>query len=157
MLKIFKASLNMGFLVISIMIFQSCAARGPVFQKIETIPENISLVYIYRPEKFIGALVSYDIKAGDEYVVNLQNGGYFPYITKPRPVEFWAETEAKSSVSLVIKPGREYYIRGTVVAGIFIGRPKLEVVSPENAKQEILKCKLLSKNENLTKEDSLEK
>jgi hypothetical protein len=126
-----------------VVILTGCMTLGPEFKKIETFPDNKAIVYIYRPDSFIGGGVAYDVKVGETPIITLYNGGYYPYFSEPGEIEFWAKTEAKSSVTIDIKPNTSYYIKGTVGVGFLVGRPHLIVVAPEVAKNEIEKCKLI--------------
>jgi len=130
-------------LLVGILFLHSCAPTlGPVYQKVDTIPENLGLVVIYRPSSFIGAAVSYDVKVGETPIFRLYNEGYYPYFSKPGEVEFWAKTESRSAVTLDIRAGQTYYIKGTVGIGFLVGRPHLMVVPEDVAEKEISKCKL---------------
>jgi hypothetical protein len=136
---------SIKYLLISVILLATgCASLGPVYSKIDKIPDNTGLVYIYRPSSFIGGGVSYDVKDGDTVVTTLHNGGYYPYFSSPGEKEFWAKTEAKSSVTLDVKSGQTYYIKGEVGAGFFVGHPHLMVVAPEVGEKEIEDCKLIS-------------
>jgi ethanolamine utilization microcompartment shell protein EutL len=101
------------------------------------------LVYVYRPSSFIGGGVSYDVKVGETPITTLYNGGYFPYFSSPGEIEFWAKTESRSAVTLDVKAGETYFVKGTVGLGILVGRPHLMVMSPETAVAEITDCKLI--------------
>jgi hypothetical protein len=129
-------------LVIGLFLLTSCAT-GPAFKKIETIPENMGLVYIYRSGKMMGAAISYKLRANGVVVTTLTPGGYYPYITKPGEIEFSAKTEATSSVTIDVKPGETHYIKGTIGVGFLVGRPHLVVVPTDVGEKEIAKCKLL--------------
>jgi hypothetical protein len=130
------------FLFPIIIMLTGCATLGPQFQKIEKIPDNSGVVYIYRPASYgPGFAVSYDINVGDNAIVYLANGCYYPYFTKAGEIEFWAETESKASVTLDVKAGQIYYIKGSVGMGFFVGRPHLIVVSSDVGENEILDCK----------------
>ena len=125
------------------LLLSSCASLGPTYQKTDKIPEGTGLVYLYRPSSFIGGGVSYDIKVGETVITTLYNGGYYPYFAKPGEVELWAKTESKSSVTLDVKAGQIYYLKGTVGVGFFVGRPHLMVVSTDVGESEIAECKLI--------------
>jgi len=125
------------------LLLSSCASLGPTYQKTDKIPEGTGLVYLYRPSSFIGGCVSYDIKVGETVITTLYNGGYYPYFAKPGEVELWAKTESKSSVTLDVKAGQIYYLKGTVGVGFFVGRPHLMVVSTDIGEREIAECKLI--------------
>jgi hypothetical protein len=128
-------------LLIGLVLFSSCAT-GPAFIKIETIPEDMGLVYIYRPGKAMGSGVSYQVKANGIPIFRLRAGGYYAYFAKPGEIEFSAKTESTSSITLDVKAGQTYYLKGTVGVGFFVGRPHLLVVSAEVGEKEIVKCKL---------------
>ena len=143
MTKIITKLLIISLLLASMLVLSSCASLGPAYQKVEMIPADVGLVYIYRPSSFVGGGVSYDIKIGETPIVTLYNCGYYPYFSKPGEIEFWAQTESKSSVTLDVKAGQTYYIKGTVGIGIIVGRPHLMVMTQEAAEKEILACKLI--------------
>lgn len=137
-----------------ITLLTGCGAKlGPVYQKAEEIPLDSGLVYIYRPSSFVGGGVSYDVKVGDTSITRLYNGGYYPYFSAPGEVEFWAQTETRSAVTLDVKAGETYYIKGTVGVGLLMGRPHLMVVPAEIAINEIVDCKLLPAKELTAKAD----
>jgi len=125
------------------MFLLSCAPLGPAFQKTDAIPENMGLVYIYRPSKGFGSGVAYEVKANGVLITKLHNGGYYPYFTLPGETEFSAKTETKSAVTIDVKAGETYYVKGSIRLGLIVGRPRLLVVSPEVAESEIIKCKLI--------------
>ncbi len=125
-------------------LLSSCATLGPVYQKADRMPDNTGLVYFYRPGGFIGSAVSYNIKTGDNNVITtLHSGGYFPYFSPPGEVEFWAKTESRSSVTLDVKKGQVYYVKGTVGIGFLVGRPHLIVIPNDVGEKEIVDCKLI--------------
>lgn len=132
-------------LISSFLLITGCASLGPVYSKVDKIPDNTGVVYLYRPPSFIGSGVSYDVKIGDTVITTLYNGGYYPYYSQPGEKEFWAKTESRSSVTLDVRPGETYYLKGTVGVGFFVGRPHLMIVAPEIAEKEIAECKLIPK------------
>ena len=125
------------------LLITGCATLGPVYSKVDKIPENSGLVYFYRPVSFMGGGVAYDVKTGDTVITTLHNGGYYPYFSAPGEKEFWARTESKSSVTLDVRAGETYYIKGEVGVGFLVGRPHLMVVAPEIAEKEISDTKLI--------------
>ncbi len=133
----------LGTLLLGITLIPGCVTLGPPFQKIEKIPEDQGLVYLYRPSKGFGGAVSYDVKANGIVVTTLHNGGYYPHFAKPGEIEFLAQTESKSSVTINVKAGQTYYLKGTVGIGFFVGRPHLTVVPAEVGEKEIAECKLI--------------
>jgi len=120
-----------------------CATLGPVYTKVDKVPEDRGLVYVYRPSGMMGGAVAYDVKVGDNVVTTLHSGGYFPYFSKPGEVEFWAKTESRSAVTIDVKSGQVYYIKGTLGVGFFVGRPHLIIVPADVGEKEIAECKLI--------------
>lgn len=139
-----KSSLRRLAAFAGLLFLSACATLGPPYQKAGKGPDNTALVYFYRPSGFVGGAVAYDIKTEDNNVVTtLHSGGYFPYYSKPGEHEFWARTEARSSVTLDVKPGEVYFVKGTVGVGFFVGRPHLIVISNDVGEKEITECKLI--------------
>lgn len=132
-------------------VMSGCATEGPAFVKVENIPADKGLVYIYRSSSFKGGAVSYDVhvkdKAEDKVATHLTNGGYFPYFANPGENEVWAKTEAKSSVTVDVKPGQTYYIKGGVRMGFALGRPDLSLQPADIGGPEIAECKLITPKE----------
>ncbi len=143
MKKVKKKLVLVSILYFISLMLNSCTTLGPLYQKVDTVPDDKGLVYIYRPKKLVGGGVKYKVKVGDTPITILHNGGYYPYFSEPGEVEFWAKTESRSSVTLDMKPGQTHYIKGTVGVGFLLGRPHLLIVSSDVAEQEILECKLI--------------
>ena len=143
MKSFWRASLN--YLVLSsFLLMTGCITTlGPAYSEIDQIPDNVGLIYFYRPSALYQGGLSFDVKTGETVITSLKNGGYFPYFSPPGEKEFWAKTETKSSVTLDIKAGQIYYIKGEVGVGILVSRPHLMVVAPEIAEKEIAKCNLI--------------
>jgi len=47
-------------LLAGLLLITGCASLGPVYQKVDQIPEGKGLAYIYRPAGFVGSGVSYE-------------------------------------------------------------------------------------------------
>jgi hypothetical protein len=142
-MRITKKSISLATLgAITILALTGCGARGPKFRTIEIPQKNQSLVYIYRPSSFMGAAMSYDIhvknaNGSDKVIGSLSNGGYLKYITKPEKVELWAKTEDKSSVTLDMKAGTMYCVKGELGMGIIVGRPNLTIIGNKLCQKEL--------------------
>ena len=132
----------LGLLVFGAILMTSCAT-GPSFKKVETIPDGVGLVYIYRPMSPVGAGVSYEVRADGVSLVTILSGEYFVHYAQPGEVEFSARTESTSAITIDIKAGHTYYLKCTLSVGITVGRPQLLVVSSEIGQNEIAGCKLM--------------
>lgn len=121
-----------------------CAAKGPAFRPAQEVPPNKALVYIYRLGG-MGSGVTYTVKTGDEEIVSLSSGGYYPYLADPGEREFWARTEAKATATEQLRAGETYYLKGGIGIGFFVGHPKLAFVSRAVGESEVKDCNLLAK------------
>lgn len=70
--------------------------------------------------------------------------GYFPYFAKPGELELWAKTEAKSAVTLDVRAGKIYYVKGTGGVGFIVRRPHLMVVPESVGETENAGCRSLA-------------
>ena len=135
------------FAVAAIALLGACAASGPRYETAAAPPAGKGLVYIYRPGKFMGGGVVFDVHAGPKVdnraIVELQSGGYYPYYAEPGELELWSKTESTSSVTVDVRAGETAYVRGSIGVGFFVGRPSLEVVDKGTGEREIRECKLL--------------
>jgi hypothetical protein len=124
-----------------------CAASGPKYEAAAAPPAGQGLVYIYRPGKFMGGGAGFDVHTGtkeaDRAVTYLQNGGYFPFYTAPGEITLWGKTESSASVTLDVRAGETYYVKGSIGVGLIVGRPRLEVVDNATGAKEVKVCKLL--------------
>ena len=134
---------SLAALLVGVLLIAGCASLGAKFQTVETVPDGMGLIYIYREKQFIGGGVSYDVKVGETVITTLHNGGYVPYIVKPGEVELWAKTEARAAVTVDVKAGEVFYVKGEVGVGFIVGRPHLRVVAREKGEKEIQDCKLI--------------
>jgi len=134
------SKLILVLLLVGLFLLSGCAT-GPKFTKIDVIPEDKAVVYIYRPASPIGAAVSYQVIANGTHIMPMVNGGYFVYYAKLGENEFSAATETLSSVTLDVKPGQNYYIKSSVGVGMFVGRPRFTIVPADVGEKEIADCK----------------
>ncbi len=125
-----------------VLALAACGPSGPAFSPVAQLPENKALVYIYRTGA-LGAAVTYTVHDGNQEVVELQTGGYYPYLAEPGEREFWARTEAKASTTEQLRPGETYYLKGGIGVGFLVGHPKLAFVSREVGEREIKGCRLI--------------
>ncbi|UCC55499.1 MAG: hypothetical protein JSU75_09015 [Gammaproteobacteria bacterium] len=122
-------------------------ATGPVYEKIDHIPEGSAIVYIYRSPKFTGHWVSFDLFAsdpdGDKKIVELKGGGYFPYYTRPGKLHLFANTEMTSSLTMLLNAGDQRFVKVTMIPGAMVAKPMLTEVAAEIGESEIKECRLL--------------
>ena len=142
-----KAILGMVVSIGAVVLLSGCGASGQQFSQFSTPKPDRAQVYVYRPESFVGGGVYYDIHVtnpmnADLIVGELVNGSYMEFDVPSGESEVWGKTEAKSSVTLDVKTGETYCVRGGVGIGFLVGRPNLEIVDMATCKSEIVGTRL---------------
>ena len=131
----------------AVLFLSGCGASGQQFSQFATPKQDRGLVYVYRPESFVGGGVYYDIHvtnpSNPDFIAGeLVNGSYVQIDIPSGENEIWGKTESKSSVTLDVKKGETYCVKGGVGIGFLVGRPNLEVVDMATCKTEIVETKL---------------
>lgn len=129
-------------MLLGFMLLVSCGATGPSFQPVSP-PPGKGVVYIYRQSSFVGGGVFGTVRANNQPVTKIRNGGYFPYVGPPGNTRFSVTTEATNEATVTVDPGKSKYLKTTVGMGFFVGHLKFSEVSPAIGESEITSCKLL--------------
>ena len=135
-----------------VLLVAGCAASGPRFVPVEAVPQEKALVYIYRNNSIVGGAIRYHVSVGDEPIVHLIRGGYYPYLADPGETTFWAKTEAREEITEYLQAGRTYYLRGSVGMGVVAGRPRFTFEPEDVGAAQVAKCVLLPRAEAKTSE-----
>lgn len=125
------------------MFLSGCGAAGQPFSQFATPKQDQGLVYVYRPSSVLGMGVYYDIHVTnptnpDLIAGELVNGSYVEVDVPVGENEIWGRTESKTSVTLDVKNGETYCVKGGVGIGFFIGRPNFEIVDMQTCQTEIV-------------------
>ena len=123
----------------------ACGNLGHKFDGLQTPAADETLIYYYRPGKFIGSGVYYDVEENKDIVTTLYNGGYYPHRTTPGEKHVEASTEGKSELFFTAEKGKTYFVRGKVNVGLVMGRPSLKLVPEEKALKELQECRIIEK------------
>ncbi len=130
----------------AVLFLSGCGASGQQFSQFATPQPDKGLVYVYRPSSLLGAGVYYDIHVTNPSNPNLiagelVNGSYLKIDVPVGESEVWGQTESKASVTLDIKNGETYCVKGGVGIGFIVGRPNLDIVDMNTCKTEIAETK----------------
>jgi len=125
-----------------IMLLASCGSTVGNFQPV-TPPPGKGVVYVYRQPDFGGAAVYGTVKANENPVTKIKNGGYFPYVGPQGDTVFSVATEARDEATVTVDAKKPKYLKTAIGMGLFVGRLKFSEVSPAIGSSEIVKCKLL--------------
>jgi hypothetical protein len=120
-------------------------ASGPYFTPIETQTET-ALIYIYRPWMLVGSGFSYTILANDRPVVDLKNGGYYPFRTTPAKISFRTDPgEPGRTITIEATAGQSYFIELYIkeTPSGWGAYPVLRYVDQPTAMTEIGDCRLV--------------
>jgi hypothetical protein len=124
------------------MLTTSCGTGQTATSSIGTyvhydLTNDCALLHIYRPGKFTGTAVNYDLHLNEWSLCNIANKSKTTIrITREGLYTLWAKTEVVKEIPLNIQFGSEYYIRCGVSIGALVGRPTLEYVDPQTGKHE---------------------
>lgn len=140
-------ALSLMVLVGAVIALSGCGASGQQFTQFATPKADRGLVYVYRPSSFVGGGVYYDIHvtnpANADFIAGeLVNGSYVQIDVPSGESEIWGKTESKSSVTVDVKQGETYCVRGGVGIGFLVGRPNLEIVDMATCRTQIVETKL---------------
>ena len=119
-----------------------CATLGAPYTPDAAVPVNRAAVYVYRVSA-MGAAVAPTVTANKVPLLTLPPSGYFVYYAAPGELTLEQKTESTTSVTLDIKAGDTYYVKGSIGMGFFVGHPHLVIVSKDDGAKEILACKLV--------------
>lgn len=110
------------------------------------IPKDFALIHFYR-NSGIGPLVQYDINLGEDIICTTKNKWKTTVaLSMSELAQFWSATETKSTISIPLEKGKEYYVRCKLIPGVLMGRPKLELVDNISGKAEFDAIAIKEKN-----------
>jgi len=102
----------------------------------ETNPEK-GLVIFYRPKKFSGGAIRFNINHAEGSLGVLNSGtmvyGYF----EPGQRQFWSQVISQDSITIDVKAGNTYFVRGDAKMGVYAGRPKFQQVDEATGRAEV--------------------
>ena len=128
-------------LLVALCIAITGCASGPPFQKVENVPADKGLVYIYRPSTIHGAALVPMMVVNDFRALPLKSGSYYTYFASPGPLQIAINHTGRRVVNFDVKAGETYFVRGgTVVMGF--GVPYIEIANAAQALPELSECKL---------------
>lgn len=105
-----------------------------------TVPEinpDKGLVIFYRPKKFSGGAIRFNVNHAEGSLGSLNSGtmvyGYF----EPGQRQFWSQVISQDSITIDVKAGNVYFVRGDAKMGVYAGRPKFNLVDEATGRAEV--------------------
>jgi len=139
--KVFGKGINLGLLVAALAM-AGCAS-GPAFKKVDDIPADKALIYIYRPSVMHGAALVPYVVVNDMNAIPLKTGGYYPVFAAPGEITVSIIHTSKRSINLSAKAGETYYVKGGTVF-MALGVPSIELMKADVGSAEVSECKRLA-------------
>lgn len=97
-------------------------------------PNDLATVHIYRPKKLVGFAWTFNLKVNEERYGKIKNGDHLILQFKPGRTTFGVK---KKKVLIDLKPGKTYYLRTFIAAGVYIGSLDIVEVTPAFAQNEL--------------------
>lgn len=130
--------------LLSALVLSGCTVGGAAFQKVGEIRQDEAVVYLYRPQAFVGGGVMYDLYANGQKLTTLVHTSYIPYKAPAGNVTFRAITAVhryQATLELKTEPGKTYYVRGgteRIKSGHH--QPTLTLVPNDVGESDISRC-----------------
>lgn len=102
-----------------------------------TPEEGKALVVFYRPKKFSGSAIQFNVKDSDKYYGPLKSGTTIKVNIEPGEHTFFSQVISSDAITLTVEEGKTYYVKGTVKMGYYAGRPKFDQVDEKTALKEM--------------------
>jgi hypothetical protein len=119
-------------------LLAGCGAQGEAYQPRPT-PGSRSLVYVYRPYKFLSSQATPMITCGNESI-ELEPGGFFEMVEDSGPKTCSIVGEATSEYKFDARPGERYFIKEEVEATGLTTHARLIRMDPDVARDQIKEC-----------------
>lgn len=131
--------------IIVCLYLSGCTASGPRFSQINTPPDQMSQIYIYRPWAYTSGGVGLPIiHNGEQLPYPLRNQGYLNYFAQAGHHKM--HVNSQGTVDRVLefdsKAGQTYFVKLTIQNYFAVMGTKLSLVEKETALKEIKKCNL---------------
>ena len=127
-----------------IFLFASCASTNQYVKQAHSKQqsENTATVYVVRTNNFVSA-IKFKIYQDDKLVGKLGPKSYLAWNVDCSKGEFTvvSKSENKDMVRINPQPGKTYYIKQKVKAGVIIARSGLEFISEEEATEYLTQLK----------------
>lgn len=136
---------NLSLFVISLFILLSCSSSPGIPADIPTVKPDKSLVIFYRIGQMRGAAIRFEINDSSKELIGLLSNGTKIYRElDPGNYTFTVRTPSMSgqdSITITAEAGKIYYVKGEILWGWPVGRPKFSRMSNSEAQSDLAKIK----------------
>jgi len=105
--------------------------------KVQTEDTKYATLYVYRPALFVGSFISYNLHIinsaiQDSIIGRVKNNSKFIVkIYQEGKAQIFGQTESKRVINIDVKFGKKYFLKSGIATGVFVGRPELDLIYPE--------------------------
>jgi len=147
-MKILYLTTIMLTLLTSLLSGCTTSAKGPFFQELIAADPAKAIVYVYSHYiPGLGLIGGYGIKTRGSFVVQLVDGGYYPFLVNPGEVTIELEAPVRELIPITLhtEAGHSYFIRPHIwMIGPYSKKIELEErADREIAISEIAPCRLI--------------
>ena len=120
-------------------------------KQINTDPKNLEpingkvIVYIVRPT-FFGTVIRQDINCDNYFIGSTKGEEYLYTVILPGKHIFRSASENTKKLEVILEAGKIYYIKQQVKMGAFYAATGLKLLTDEEGKKFLTKCKLSKEN-----------
>lgn len=120
-------------LICSLLVSTSVLAETNSGQNVDGNESKV-VVHVYRPNRVIGFGWNFNFKANGEKASKVKNGEHLTLEFEPGQTEFQIKN---SSVEINLEPGKQYYLRASLIRNMFLGKPEIVEVTAPYARNEL--------------------
>ena len=124
-------------LAFSVML-AGCGVQGEAYQPRAT-PGSKSVIYLYRPYKFLSSQAAPLISCGHESI-ELESGGFYEFVEDTGPLTCAIAGEANSEYKFDAHAGERYFIKEEIDASGITTHARLIRMDPDVATDELKEC-----------------
>jgi hypothetical protein len=121
---------------------------GPYFQMVDPIPDNMAIVYMYRPTQDFGDWLWQSVYVNDRKVATLSSPGYTSYLTPPGFVNVKIVGLREAYMRFEVEAGKSYFVKSSTnkisSESTATGIDVLAFMDTETSMHEIRNCQLQS-------------
>lgn len=96
---------------------------APLPSMISAPPEGKGQIVFFRPNRFVGAALSFTVRENDVALGRLPNARYFVHVAEPGIHEY--EIGRNDTMRIEIEPGTTYFVMQNTTMGVVAGRAVL--------------------------------
>ncbi len=95
--------------------------------------EGKGMVVFYRKKKFAGSAIAFNVQDSQRTYGNLRNGDVIKVSVEPGEHTYYSKVFREDAITLNVAEGEVVYVKASIRAGYYAGRPKFELMDEKRA------------------------